>query len=165
MRGPLRKISRKRSAQLSTVARPTCSTLKKKIYRPKLHMGLTRLAYMRLMFRGSPVENGNGLNAQMTNLVIWGFSLICQDLNKVAHGLKWTGRMITTSRREETVHALRSKMWMGIWWRLELNPAAPNEHIKLELPGAWELNGSSCSSPLGEGSRAQSFVFNGDKTR
>uniref|UniRef100_A0A2N9J884 Reverse transcriptase domain-containing protein n=1 Tax=Fagus sylvatica TaxID=28930 RepID=A0A2N9J884_FAGSY len=52
--------------------------------------------------------------------------------------------------REEVLTALQGNLWMGIWRRLVLNPASPNEHLKLELLGAWEPDGRSCSSQLGE---------------
>jgi hypothetical protein len=55
-------------------------------------------------------------------------------------------------------------MWLGTWRRLENSATAPNEYSKLELPGVWEPRGSSHPSQPDEGSRAHSFVFNGNKT-
>ena len=49
--------------------------------------------------------------------------------------------------------------------RLYNSLAAPNEYNKLELPGAWEPLGSSCTSQFSEDSRAQNFVSHGDKIR
>ena len=114
---------------------------------------------------GSLVACGCGLIVQKTIPSMLGLSHHCQEQNVMVYGLKRKEVVMVKLRREEVLTALRGNLWMGIWWRLVLSPASPNEHLKLELLGAWEPDDRSCSSQLGEGSRAQSFVFDGDKTR
>jgi hypothetical protein len=46
----------------------------------------------------------------------------------------------------------------GIWRRLLVSPAQPNEYLSLELSGAWEPPDSSDTSSAGEG-QATPFVF------
>uniref|UniRef100_A0A2N9I5I3 Reverse transcriptase domain-containing protein n=1 Tax=Fagus sylvatica TaxID=28930 RepID=A0A2N9I5I3_FAGSY len=72
------------------------------------------------------------------------------EQNVMVYGLKRKEVVMVKLRREEVLTALQGNLWMGIWRRLVLNPASPNEHLKLELLGAWEPDGRSCSSQLGE---------------